>query len=73
MDESRNGRHTRNLIRWVFLVYFPVSLFMLGWLLWPFLSTIVVAEIVNMTLTGFPTLTDIYHASYQNLVEPFRT
>ena len=47
MDESRNGRNTRNLILRVFLVYFLVSLFMLGWLLWPFLSTIVVAATVT--------------------------
>jgi predicted PurR-regulated permease PerM len=121
MNESRNGRYTRNLILWVFLAYFLVSLFMLGWLLWPFLSTIVVAakvtgtfnplyQILNrklpsvgaslvtcgiiffllflpivslvgilgiifgpLAVTGFLTLTDIYHASYQNLVEPSKT
>ena len=121
MDESRNGRITRNFILRVFLVYFLVSLFMLGWLLWPFLSTIVMAatvtgvfnplyQILNrkrpsmlaslvtcgiiflllfipivslvdilgivfgpLVVTGFLTLTDIYHASYQNLVEPSKT
>lgn len=30
MEESRNGRHTRNLILWAFSVYFPVSLFLLA-------------------------------------------
>ncbi|MFZ0243174.1 MAG: AI-2E family transporter, partial [Desulfobacterales bacterium] len=34
-------------ILWVFLVYFLVSLFMLGWLLWPFISTIVMAATVT--------------------------
>jgi len=121
MDESRNGRITRNLILRVFLVYFLVPHFMLGWLLWPFLSTIVIAatvtgvfnpryQILNrklpsvlaslvtcgiiflllfipivslvgilgiifgpLVVTGFLTLMDIYHASYQNLVEPSKT
>ena len=121
MDESRNGRITRNLILRVFLVYFLVSLFMLGWLLWPFLSTIVMAATVTgvfnpfyrklnrklpsvaaslvtcgvvflllfipivslvgipgiifgpLVITGFLTMPDIYHASYQNLVEPLKT
>ena len=43
-----SDRHSRNLILWVFLVYFLASFFMLGWLLWPFLSTIVLAA----TITG---------------------
>lgn len=47
MDESRHGLHTGKLILRVFLVYFLVSLFILGWLLWPFLSTIVVAATVT--------------------------
>ncbi len=51
MDKSRNGRITRNLILRVFLVYFLVPLFMLGWLLWPFLSTIVMAATVTGVLT----------------------
>ncbi len=121
MDESRHGLHTGKLILRVFLVYFLMSLFMLGWLLWPFLSTIVVAATVTgafnplyrmlnrklpsvaaalvtwgvvflllfipiislvgipgiifgpLVVTGFLTLTDIYLASYQNLVEPSKT
>ena len=40
-------RNSRNLILWVFLVYFLVSIFMLGWLMWPFLSTIVLAATVT--------------------------
>ncbi|MFZ1201775.1 MAG: AI-2E family transporter, partial [Desulfobacterales bacterium] len=47
MNDSRSGFRTRNLILWVFLVYFLVSLFMLGWLLWPFISTIVMAATVT--------------------------
>ena len=43
-----SDRHSRNLILRVFLVYFLASFFMLGWLLWPFLSTIVLAA----TITG---------------------
>ena len=42
-----NDRNSRNLILWVFLVYFIVSIFMLGWLLWPFVSTIVLAATVT--------------------------
>jgi predicted PurR-regulated permease PerM len=40
-------RNSRNLILWVFLVYFIISIFMLGWLLWPFLSVIVIAATVT--------------------------
>ena len=40
-------RNSRNLILWVFLVYFVISIFMLGWLLWPFVSTIVLAATVT--------------------------
>ncbi len=47
MNDGRNGLRTRNVILWVFLVYFLVSLFMLGWLLWPFISTIVMAATVT--------------------------
>ncbi|KPJ76721.1 MAG: permease [Deltaproteobacteria bacterium SG8_13] len=42
-----NDRNSRNLILWVFLVYFFISIFMLGWLLWPFVSTIVLAATVT--------------------------
>jgi predicted PurR-regulated permease PerM len=40
-------RNTRNLILWVFLFYFLISIVMLGWLLWPFVSTIVLAATVT--------------------------
>lgn len=36
----------RDLILWVFLAYFFISIFLLGWLLWPFLSTIVMAAVL---------------------------
>ena len=38
---------SRNLILWFFLVYFVVSIVMLGWLLWPFVSTIILAATVT--------------------------
>ncbi len=41
-----DDRASYNLILWVFLIYFLVSIFMLGWLLWPFLSIIIVAAVV---------------------------
>ena len=117
MDASRNGRNTRNLILWVFLVYFLVSvyLFLKGRIaagvffivfylplsggteyffkpklvgqrvqmhtLLVFLSIIGGLQLFGilgiifgpLVVTGFLTLTDIYHASYQNLVEPSKT
>lgn len=42
-----SDRNSRNLILWVFLVYFFISIFMLGWLLWPFVSIIVLAATVT--------------------------
>lgn len=38
---------SRNLILWVFLIYFFISIIMLGWLLWPFVSTIILAATVT--------------------------
>ena len=38
---------SRNLILWIFLIYFVVSIVMLGWLLWPFVSTIILAATVT--------------------------
>jgi predicted PurR-regulated permease PerM len=35
-----SDKNSRNLILWVFLIYFFISIFMLGWLLWPFVSTV---------------------------------
>ena len=37
----------RDMILWVFLMYFVVSIFFLGWLLWPFVSTIILAAVVT--------------------------
>lgn len=42
-----DDRATRNVILWVFLIYFLISIFMLGWLLWPFLSIIIIAAVVT--------------------------
>ncbi len=42
-----SDRNSHNLILWVFLIYFVLSIFMLGWLLWPFVSTIVIAATVT--------------------------
>ncbi|MCP4374022.1 MAG: AI-2E family transporter [Deltaproteobacteria bacterium] len=41
-EESR-----RDIILWVFLIYFVISIFFLGWLLWPFVSTIILAAVVT--------------------------
>lgn len=53
MNDNAGGRSTRNLILWVFLIYFLTSLFMLGWLLWPFISTIVLAATVTGLFNPF--------------------
>ena len=45
--QNSNGQHAHNLIFRVFLVYFFVSIFMLGWLLWPFVSTLIMAAVVT--------------------------
>lgn len=37
----------RDIILWVFLIYFVISIFFLGWLLWPFVSTIILAAVVT--------------------------
>ncbi|MDY6790217.1 MAG: AI-2E family transporter [Thermodesulfobacteriota bacterium] len=36
-----------DMILWVFLIYFFISIFFLGWLLWPFVSTIILAAVVT--------------------------
>ncbi len=43
MSDSRQ----RDIILWFFLALFLVSCFLLGWLLWPFLSVIVLAAVVT--------------------------
>ena len=45
--QKSEGQQARNLIFRVFLVYFLVSIFMLGWLLWPFVSTLIMAATVT--------------------------
>jgi predicted PurR-regulated permease PerM len=42
-----NDRNPRAMILWFFLAVFTVSCIMLGWLLWPFLSVIVLAIVVT--------------------------
>jgi len=46
-----SDKNSRNLILWVFLIYFFISIFMLGWLLWPFVSTIILAATVTWIFT----------------------
>ena len=38
---------SRNMILWIFLAFFIVSMFLMGWLLWPFVSIIVIASVVT--------------------------
>jgi len=40
-------RSSRDLILWFFLVLFLISTLMLGWLLWPFISIIILAFVVT--------------------------
>lgn len=42
-----NDKTPRDIILWFFLAIFLVSCFLLGWLLWPFLSVIVLAAVVT--------------------------
>ena len=42
-----NNTAPRDIILWFFLAVFLVSCFLLGWLLWPFLSVIVVAAVIT--------------------------
>lgn len=37
----------RNLILWFFLAFFIISMLLMGWLLWPFLSIIIMAAVVT--------------------------
>jgi predicted PurR-regulated permease PerM len=96
MDESRNTRHTRHLILWVFFIVFYLLLSggteyffkpkLVGQLvqmhaLLVFLSIIGGLQPFGnlgiifgpLVVTGFLTHSDIYHASYRNLVEPLKT
>lgn len=40
-------KSSRDLILWFFLVLFLISILMLGWLLWPFISIIILAFVVT--------------------------
>ena len=40
-------RTSRNIILLFFLALFMVSAFLLGWLIWPFISVIVLAAVVT--------------------------
>jgi predicted PurR-regulated permease PerM len=40
-------RSSRDMILWFFLALFLVSIFLLGWLLWPFISIIILAMVVS--------------------------
>ena len=42
-----NDSTPRDIILWFFLALFLVSCFLLGWLLWPFLSVIVLAAVIT--------------------------
>ena len=42
-----NDSTSRDIIVWFFLAVFLVSCFLLGWLLWPFLSVIVLAAVIT--------------------------
>jgi predicted PurR-regulated permease PerM len=47
MNPGGHNPGSSNLILWTFLVYFLIAIVMLGWLLWPFLATIVMAAVVT--------------------------
>ena len=55
------GRTTNDLILWFFLGLFLISIFLIGWLLLPFLSTIVLAAVV----------TGVFNPVYQYVVNKF--
>ncbi len=58
--ERRAGgqaRASRDMIFWFFLVLFTLSSLVLGWLLWPFISVIIVAAVV----------TGVFHPFYELL------
>jgi len=40
-------KSSRDLILWFFLVLFLISIFLMGWLLWPFISIIILAFVVT--------------------------
>ena len=42
-----NDRTSQNMIFWFFLSLFLISIFLLGWLIWPFMSIIILASVVT--------------------------
>jgi predicted PurR-regulated permease PerM len=54
---SMNQRPSQDITLWVFMSYFLLSIFLVGWLFWPFGSTIVMATVV----------TGIFYPLYQRL------
>lgn len=46
-------RSSRDLILWFFLSLFLISILLLGWLLWPFVSVIVIGAVVTGVFTPF--------------------
>lgn len=42
-----SNQGSRNMILWFFLAVFIVSCFLMGWLLWPFVSVIILAVVVS--------------------------
>jgi len=42
-----SNQGSRNMILWFFLAVFTVSCFLMGWLLWPFVSVIILAVVVS--------------------------
>jgi len=45
--DNMGEKSHHDIILWIFLIYFIISIFFLGWLLWPFVSTIILAAVVT--------------------------
>jgi predicted PurR-regulated permease PerM len=58
---NMNDRPSQDVTLWVFMSYFLLSIFLVGWLFWPFGSTIVMAAVV----------TGIFYPLYQWLARKF--
>jgi predicted PurR-regulated permease PerM len=62
---------SKNLILWFFICLFLVSFYMIGWLLWPFVSIIVIAAVVSGLFSPvfrFITLTDKISPSFASFL-----
>lgn len=55
-------KNTRDMILWIFLVYFLISMLMLGWLLFPFFSIMILAAVV----------TGMFHPLYSLLLKKMK-